>query len=214
MLLPLRGDEVCIDSRLWQGRLMAATPTELFHVHLTQPKKINKKTPKSGNRLPSNTKQIMPLSAGEIWQLSLIHDTFWHRNVYIPRGRREGRNVSMRKIWCRLQASPPARGATFTCSTYQKKCPFSVKPVLLPFNLSSWKTCPLGEWQPSGEEKCFYFGTLEISHEFLLMNMPGMGWESSAQLPLMCYYLSLRWCLMHNSLSYCLLSMLTRIRIK
>lgn len=127
MLLPLRGDEVCIDSRLWQGRLMAATRTELFHVHLTQPKKKEKKKTKSGNRLPSNTKQIMPLSAGEIWQLSLIHDTFWHRNVYIPRGRREGRNVSMRKIWCKLQASPSARGATFTCSTYQKKMSFFSK---------------------------------------------------------------------------------------
>lgn len=37
-----------------------------------------------GNRLPSYTKQIMPLPAGEIWKLCVIHDTFWHRNVYIP----------------------------------------------------------------------------------------------------------------------------------
>lgn len=42
---------------------------------------------KSGNRLPSYTKQIMLLSAGEIWQLSVIHDAYWHRNVYIPRAR-------------------------------------------------------------------------------------------------------------------------------
>lgn len=26
------------------------------------------------------------MSAGEIWQLSLIHDTYWNQNVYIPRG--------------------------------------------------------------------------------------------------------------------------------
>lgn len=57
----------------------------------------------------------------------------------------EGKNVSMLKIWCRLQAGPTAIDARVTCSTYQTKYPFLFKPLLLPFNLSSWNTCPLGE---------------------------------------------------------------------
>lgn len=211
----IKCDRVCPDAtpteRWWgvypqqfmTGEADGGDTHKIIAFSFQQPKK------ESGNRLSSYTKQIMPLPAGEIWQLFVIHDTYWHRNVYIPWGRREGKNVSMLKIWCRLQASPTAMGATFMCSTDQTKHPFLVKP----FNLSSWNTCPLGESQLSGEEKCFYFGILEINHDFLLMITPSMSWETSAQLPLMCFYLSLRWSLMNNSLSRCLLSMLTWIRI-
>lgn len=133
----------------------------------------------SGSR--ATTKQILPLSAGEIWQLSVIHDAYWHRIVYIPRGRWEGKKCF--QCWRSDTGCRPvetAIGAAFPCSTYRTKYLFLSKPPLLPFNLSSWSTCPWGESQPSGEEKCC--GILEINHRLLLMNMPGMGWEASAQL--------------------------------
>lgn len=157
----------------------------------------------------------MPVSAGEIWQLSLIHDTYWHRNVYIPQGEAGGEFFFHAEH--SMLAVGQSRGSR--CNIYvfyqPTKPSLLAKSVLLPFNLSSWNMCHLGESQPSAEEKCFYFEIpVWINHELFLMSMPEMCWISSAHLLLLHYYLSLRWSLVHYSLCYCLLSVLKWITIR
>lgn len=71
------------------GRLMAATPKELFpafHFSSTPPPHHPPIPPESGKLDQTN----YSVSAGEIWQLSLIHDTYWNQDVYVPWGEAGG----------------------------------------------------------------------------------------------------------------------------
>lgn len=116
---------------------MAATPKELspaFHFS------GNPKKTESGKLDQAN----YSVSAGEIWQLSLIHDTYWNQDVYVPWGEAGGGKLTFFHAEDLTQAAGWSRGNRCNISVFYppNKPSLSGKPVDLPFTLSSWDTYP------------------------------------------------------------------------
>lgn len=142
--LPLKVMSCASTADYDNGRLMAATPEELspaFHFSSNQPPPPPPPKKTESGKLDQTNYSV---SAGEIWQLSLIHDAYWNQDVYVPWGEAGGGKLTFFHAEDLTQAAGRSRGNR--CNIYvfypPSKPSLSGKPVALPFTLSSWNTCP------------------------------------------------------------------------